>query len=94
MYLSPTFKLVVYTYIICYLRMKMLLFWKGNLTLTSSLTERPYLQYGCADDPPAVRRNALFVCLNASLCALNAKAGLDTPVLAQRRIFERLLIGT
>jgi hypothetical protein len=94
MYLSLIFKLVVYTSIICYLRMKMLLFWKENGTLTSSLTDRPCLQYGCADGPPAVRHNALCVCLNASLCALNANAGLDTPVQAQRRIFERLLIGT
>ena len=61
--------------------MKILLFWKGNVTVTSSLTTRPYLQYGYADGPPAVRHNALCVCLNASLCALNANAVLDTHLL-------------
>jgi hypothetical protein len=58
--------------------MKMLLFRKGNVSVTLSPTIRPYLQYGYADGPPAVGHNALCVCLNASLCALNANAGLDT----------------
>jgi len=74
MYLSPIFKLMVYTSVISYLRTKMLLFWKGNVTVTSSLTNRPYLQCGYADGPPAVRHNAVCVRLNASLCVLNANA--------------------
>ena len=52
----------------------MLLFWKGNVTVTSSLTYRPYLQYGYTDGLPAIRYNALGVCVNASWCVLNANA--------------------
>ena len=92
--LNPIFKLVVYTFIIYYCGMTMLLSRKRNVTVTSLLAISLYLPYGYTQGPPTVRDNVLCVHLNASCRALNVMAGLDTPVQTQCRIFERLLTET
>lgn len=71
---------MVCKFIIYYSGIKVLLFWKRNVPVISSLTFRSYLQYGYAQGPPTIRDNVLCVYLNASCRALNVMAGLDTPV--------------
>jgi hypothetical protein len=73
--------------------MKMLMFCKGSVTVTSSLTNRPYLQYRYADGPPGGRPNALCVCLNVCFCALNSNAGLDTLFKHSEEYLNGFLLG-